>query len=655
MPQSTTHSELRLLLVEDSADDAELLLLALSLGGYHVVVERVETGDEMRRALATGSWDLVISDYSLPAFSGPEALDVLKSAGLDLPFIIVSGTIGEETAVTALKAGAHDFLVKGRLARLIPAIERELRDVAQRRERAQAQQALLESEAKHRSLIERAVFGIYQATREGRFLTVNPALVSMLGYGSATDLTALSLAEVHTDSDACREFVDRLCEQRQLSGFDAMWLRKSGEAIRVRLSGRAIALPEVQGIVLEVIVEDTTERYRLEDQLRQAQKMEAIGHLAGGIAHDFNNLLTAILGYGALVQEAVQDRPEVAAEVGEIVRAGQRARQLTSQLLAFSRKEVIAPRLLDLDDVLRDAEGLLLQVVGTLVRVEISPDGHLPAIKVDAGQIEQVLVNLAVNARDAMPNGGTLTITTARAALPTELRLGDPSPPGDFVVLRVTDSGLGMANDVRSKIFEPFFTTKTEGQGTGLGLSTVYGIVTQAGGRIAVDSAVGKGTTFTIYLPAAADGTPLAAGIAPPPEATGPTERTAGVAGAGTETILLVEDEPAIRTLAERVLRRNGYRVLIGTDAPSGQRASQEHTGPIDLLVTDIRMPGMNGPELAQRVVFERPNIKVLYISGYANDAMRAQALRGRIGILQKPFSPQQFAIKIRECLDAAS
>jgi PAS domain S-box-containing protein len=641
----TTRSPLRLLLVEDSTDDAELLVYTLRHGGYDIRHERVQTADEMRRALETGEWDLVISDYSLPTFSGPEALQVLLERGLDLPFIIISGTIGEETAVTALKAGAHDFLVKGRLARLFPAIERELRDVAARRERARAEEALRQSESKHRALIERAVFGICQVTVGGRFLTVNPALVAMLGYDSPEELASIDLRSLNADA-ALTSLIEPVADGTQFSGREAVWRRKNGDPIRVRLSGRSLDGPHGEGPVLELIVEDTTERYRLEEQLRQAQKMEAIGHLAGGIAHDFNNLLTAILGYGALVMEQLEDRPDLAADVDEIVRAGQRGRALTAQLLAFSRKQVVTPVVLSLNETIAGVEKLLQHAIGKTIRLESQLDADLRPINADAGQVEQVLMNLAINARDAMPDAGLLRISTANVVagrgVPPPLHPGRTSDA--YVALTVSDTGCGMPPQVIERIFDPFFTTKPPGKGTGLGLSTVYGIMIQSGGHIVVDSEPDKGTTFTMYFPAVLD----------PVHASTPAPVTDNARN-GSETILIVEDDPTVRGLALRVLERCGYVTLTASDGASGERAAAECQGRIDLLITDIRMPDITGPDLAQRLVCRWPALKVLYISGYAEDATRIVTDDPRLGFLQKPFSPEQLTSRVRECLDTAA
>jgi PAS domain S-box-containing protein len=629
-------SPLRVLVVEDSKDDVELLVRAIERGEYDVVCEQVETADEMEAALDRAVWDLVVSDYSLPTFSGPEALRLVKERGHDIPFIIVSGTIGEAAAVNALKAGAHDFLPKGQLARLLPAIDRELRDVAQRRARLRAQEALHQSEERHRSLVERAVFGIYRATAVGRFLTVNPALAIMLGYDSPDELLAIGMPSLFDDETSYEELRDRVSGRTQFTGEQAVWRSKAGTSVRVRLSGRVIDLPDIDVPVFEVIVEDITERHHLEEQLRQAQKMEAIGRLAGGIAHDFNNLLTAIMGYSQLLLDRVRHEPDLVADLNEIKKAGERAASLTRQLLAFSRKQVLEPQILDLNNLVTEVSKMLRRIIGEDVRFEahLSPDlGH---IKADPGQIEQVLINLAVNARDAMPRGGALTIRTANALLPSEF---EGAQKGMYVSLSVADNGSGMTPEVRARIFEPFFTTKGPEKGTGLGLSTVYGIVTQSNGHIAVDTAPGRGTVLTVYLPVIH-------------EAIAPVAFPTALATSGTETILLVDDEAGVRDLGKRVLTAQGYRVLEAADTTTALTIARNHPGVIHLLVCDVVLPGMNGPDLAQWIVSSRPGMQVLYISGYPNLVTDLGAISPRTAFLQKPFTPDQLVRKVRQRLD---
>jgi PAS domain S-box-containing protein len=385
------------------------------------------------------------------------------------------------------------------------------------------------------------------------------------------------------------------------------------------------------------------ERKQLEEQLRQSQKMEAIGQLAGGVAHDFNNLLTIINGYSEIIQTQLPPSNPVSGLVAEIAQAGTRAASLTRQLLAFSRKAVVEPRVLDLNAVVGDLEKLLRRLIGEDVELATVPDPALGSVLVDPGQVEQVLMNLAINARDAMPRGGKLTIETANAELDVTCTQAVPDArPGPYVLLAVSDTGVGMDEAVMAHLFEPFFTTKSPGRGTGLGLATVYGIVKQSGGHVAVYSEVGHGTTFKIYLPRVADG----------PVATR-SHFGATRAATGTETVLLAEDEGAVRALARHVLKMHGYAVLEAGHGREALRIADDHLGPIHLLVTDVVMPEMGGRQLADELAARRAGTRVLYLSGYTDDAIvRHGVLQAESAFLQKPFTPTALVQKVREVLD---
>jgi two-component system cell cycle sensor histidine kinase/response regulator CckA len=510
----------RVLIVEDSEVDAELLLRELDLAGYAVTYERVQTAATMEAALRRGCWDLVISDYSMPTFSAPAALAVLQASGLDLPFIIVSGTIGEEVAVTALKAGANDFMVKGRLVRLAPAIERELREVAGRRERAQ-----------------------------------------------------------------------------------------------------------------------------LEEQLRQAHKLEALGQLAGGVAHDFNNVLTAILGFSELIFDELPPDSPACKDLLEIKKAGERAAGLTRQLLAFSRKQILEPKVLNINAIITGMESMLKRLIFEHVHMTVSLTAQRGLIMMDPTQLEQILVNLVVNAADAMPRGGKLTIETRDVILDEQYQHGHlPVSPGNYVMLAVSDTGVGMDEATRRRIFEPFFTTKGVGKGTGLGLATVYGIVKQSGGDIWIDSEPGQGSTFRIYLPRV-----TAAAAAPTIQPVDP-----GGSPRGSETVLVVEDDDGVRRLVCVMLERAGYRVLQAGNPKEAVRVASESPGPIHLLLSDVIMPESEGPPLFERLTQLRRDLRVLYMSGYADEAVVRQGLLVEgMPFLQKPFSPLALARKVRDVLEA--
>ena len=397
---------------------------------------------------------------------------------------------------------------------------------------------------------------------------------------------------------------------------------------------------ELQGLTAFGI--DQTHRLNLEEQLRQSQKMEAIGQLAGGIAHDFNNLLTAITGYGDLALAKMADDDPVRRNVQEMCRAGERASALTKQLLAYSRKQVLQPKVLRLNDVIEGMDGMLARLLGEQVELSTHLADDLGYTRADPGQIEQVLMNLAINARDAMPEGGSLTITTANVELDEQFgRHHVGAEPGDYVMLGVSDTGVGMERETLDRVFDPFFTTKPAGQGTGLGLSTVYGIVTQTGGHIWPYSEPGRGTSFKVYLPRVW-------------ERVAEREEPASVPrNGGTETVLLVEDEDIVRTLVQEMLEDDGYSVLAASGGEAALELSRSYAGRIDLLMTDVVMPGLSGTQLAERLVAERPEVLVVFASGYTEDAIANHGvLRPGTAFLEKPFSARDLARTVRHVLD---
>jgi len=510
---------LRVLFVEDQEKDVELLARELRRGGYDLVPDRVDTPEGFTAALDRQEWDLILCDYRMPRFSTVTALAMTKERKVDIPFIVVSGTIGEETAVEALRAGAHDFMSKDHLTRLLPAIDRELREAASR-----------------------------------------------------------------------------------------------------------------------------AERRKLELQYHQAQKLEAVGHFAGGIAHDFNNLLTVISGYVELAILRLPEGDTTRRHLTEVREASERAATLVRQIASFSRQQVVEHRVFDLNTVMARMDRLLLRVLGEDIDFDMDLDAKSAWILGDPGQTEQVLMNLVVNARDAMPNGGRLQIGTAAE----ELDEGDPHcalglHPGPHVLLTVSDDGTGMDAETMAHAFEPFFTTKAEGKGTGLGLATVHGIVQRCGGAVFISSEPGLGTTFRIYFPAAEAGE----------EASG-LPRDAGKAVGGSEIILVVEDDAQIRGLATHVLRDNGYRVFEVANPAEALALSGKVTCPINLMLTDVALLGMSGPDLATRLASTRPAMKVLFISGYAVGGDGRHSIP-RVGarFLPKPFTPDPLLRSVREALDA--
>jgi PAS domain S-box-containing protein len=508
-----------------------------------------------------------------------------------------------------------------------------------------SQESLRHSEMNFRSLVTNAPYGICRCDSSGQLLDANPALLAMLGYSSAEDLVGTHLGALYADTQQWFELADYLRSSATFNGLIVEWRRQDGTATVVRVSGRAVSNGG-KGRTFELFAEDVTERRALEQQLRQSQKMEAVGRLAGGIAHDFNNLLMVISGYSEFLLDRLGPDPALRGPAQEIASAAVRATSLTRQLLAFSRKQMLAPKILDLNSVVTENLKMLTRMIGEDVDLVMVPAAGLGTIRADAGQVEQVIMNLAVNARDAMPSGGKLTIETSNVSLDEEYaRFHAPLRPGNYVMLAISDTGAGMDTETQSHIFEPFFTTKGP-KGTGLGLSTVYGIVKQSGGYIWVYSEPGKGTTFKIYLPRVAEATESPSVVALPAEAV--------AAEPGTETILLVEDEANLRYLARQYLEKQGYRVIEAADGAVAMQIAVAHEGVIHLLLTDVIMPGMNGRELAQRISEIRPNVKVLYMSGYTENVIgRNGTLDAGVRLLQKPFTLRDLKSKVREVLES--
>jgi two-component system cell cycle sensor histidine kinase/response regulator CckA len=513
-------SPLRILHLEDDENDAALVQASLGAGAILSTTRRVHTRDAFDAALNGGEIDLILSDYSMPGFDGISALEMAHARCPDVPVIFVSGTLGEEKAVNSLKNGATDYILKGSLARLAPAVKRAMEEV------------------------------------DGRL-----------------------------------------------------------------------------------------ERQRLEERFIEAQKMEVIGRLAGGVAHDFNNILAVIMGYNEVMLNEFEPTSELYKSAVEIRNASERGAGLTKQLLVFSRKQTVQPVVLDLENSVQKLESMVGRLVGANIKVTIIGEKSCGYIRADNGYIGQVLMNLVVNARDAMPKGGNLTIATANVTLNEDYVDAHPGEtPGDYVRLIVRDTGTGMTEDVKAHLFEAFFTTKPIGKGTGLGLATCQSIVRQCGGHIDVSSELGQGTTFNVYFPR----------VDKPGVDTSASLSQIGATKGGTETLLIVEDETSLRNLARAVLERLGYKVLLASNGLDGLRAVREHQGtPIRLVITDVIMPGMNGKVMADKLIAEYPSLKILFTSGYPDDAIaQAGVLDRGVHLLLKPHMPAALARKVRELLD---
>ncbi|RIK44144.1 MAG: hypothetical protein DCC55_03330 [Chloroflexi bacterium] len=815
---------LRVLIVEDSEDDALLLSRELRRGGYTVESVRVETADAFTQALATAEWDLVIADYNMPRFSGLAALRTLQEFGKDIPFLVVSGFIDENVAVAAMKSGAHDYLMKDNLKRLAPAVERELREAKVRRERRQtaealragearlrqandsllylarspsvqegdleqafaeisqiaglslgvsrasiwlfspdrtqlicqkvyelagdqhsegltlevahypryiaalqehrfisttesqldprtkefsddyfipynvvssleaavrlrgevvgvvsleqcdtprrwmpeeeifagsvadlvslalganerrlAAEALRHSEQRYRDLFENANDMIYTMDLNGRFTSINKRGEEMTGYsrdellGCSGDMLMLPDETALSRSQLGRKLV----RESDHTVYEITITAKNGQYLPVEINSRLI-YEGGEPVAIQGIARDISQRKQLEEELRHSQKMEAVGRLAGAVAHDFNNLLTAILGYSQLLLLRLEPNSPWRKEITEIEKAGRSAAALTSQLLAFSRKQRVKPQNLDLNQVVSTIERMLGRLIGDDIELRVHLEPALGTIRADPSQLEQLIMNLAVNSRDAMPRGGTLWIETANTYIDAKYAMHHRGVlPGPYVMLTVRDEGVGMDHETQSRIFEPFFTTKEEGKGTGLGLATVYGIVKQYEGLIEVQSQPGAGTTFRIYFPQVHETPALTEGAA--------TYASAG----GHETVLLVEDNVAVRTLARQMLEMNGYKVLEARNASEALLLSRSYEGSIAAILTDVLMPQMNGPELVRQVLLIRPQLGVVYMSGNSDThLLPARVSDERLFVITKPFTSETLTQTLRSALD---
>ncbi|MCG8556482.1 MAG: response regulator [Proteobacteria bacterium] len=650
-------SRLRALLVEDSEDDAALVVFELRRNGFEVAWRRVETGEDLEEVLEEQAWDVVISDYRMPRFDGRAALRIVKRRGLDIPFIIVSGTIGEDVAVEAMRAGANDYLLKDKLQRLGPAVRREVTEAARRREGRKAQRRAKEV-AEQLEIRERVAdylpVGVTVLQWEDpadlgsfRFLWRNRAAEDS---GINERVVGRTLRESFPDtmaSDAPQVYA-RAIETGKVQRLPQL-RHEDEEGTYGLFDVRAVPLGErLVGVIFENVTErEEAERKReeMEQQMRAAQRMEAVGRLAGGVAHDFNNVLTVIQSYAGFLLEEFRGGDPAREDVAMILEAADRAARLTNQLLAFSRRQPRDLVVMDLNETLGDVDRMLRRLIGEDVDLKTKCGEKLGSVKADQSQIEQILMNLAVNARDAMPEGGKLAVETANVELDEVYGAakGVWVPPGRYVMLAVTDTGTGIDPETQRHVFEPFFTTKPGGAGTGLGLSTVYGIVKQSGGYIWVYSELGSGTTFKIYLPRVDD------------EPTRPRVSQQVAVMGGTETILVAEDEDLVRRAAVRILERAGYRVLGAIHGGDACLVAEQYKDPIHLLLTDVVMPGISGKDLVTRLAGLHPEMQVIYMSGYTDGAIVQQGvLEEGTAYVQKPFSPHSLLSSVREVLDRA-
>jgi two-component system, cell cycle sensor histidine kinase and response regulator CckA len=632
---TSSGNQLRVLVVDDDAQMLRTITDILHLNGY--AIASAPTGQEaldLAKNFETPA-AIALVDLSLPDIDGIELISRLRQISDLTEVVILTGNASVDSAVRAMREKSYDYLIKPvEPEHLLATLGR----AGERSERRRAEAGRRASEDRLRRIFDHVSDALFIADDEGRIHDANPAACVLTGM-SVEALRELKLQAVLPE-------VARL---------------KDGVTGAVGTGSADFVVPPVDGInqnrvlgidaaafapgVLVYTVRDHTNQARLEEQLAQSQKMDAVGQLAGGIAHDFNNLLTVIMSYGSLLLSDLDEGDPRRDDVQEIANAAARASGLTRQLLAFSRKQIMEPRLMNVNAVVTGVEKLLRRLIGEDIELATTLDSALYSINADPGQLEQVLINLAVNARDAMPQGGRLHITTANTTLSADHGGRHLSAvPGEYIMLAVSDTGVGMSREVQQRVFEPFFTTKGQGKGTGLGLSTVYGIVKQSGGDLWIYSEPGTGTTFKVYFPRAVEGDLFV-----------PAAEDKRSAPRGTETILVVEDDPALRALSERVLQANGYIVLLARNGLEALAIASGHSGPIDMIATDVVMPKMNGRPLVEKLLESRAAMRVLFMSGYTDDeVMRRGVIDGRTAFLQKPFTPSELARKVREVLDQA-
>jgi hypothetical protein len=641
------NSPLHILHLEDDPHDATLARTALEDDGIICATTCVHNCADFVAALERGGIDLVLSDFSLPAFDGLSAVEIVRTRWPDLPVILVSGSLGEERAIDSLKSGATDYVLKERLARLAPAVRRSMKEVEERAERRRMEGKLRESEQRLRIVFSESPLGIALVGMDGRPLLANAALQKMLGY-SDEELCRMPFAQfTHPDDCATDQELYRQLIQgtRKSYQIEKRYLHKDGQVVWGRLSASMVRAAAGHADFAIGMVEDVTEYRRLEAQFIEAQKMDVIGQLASGVAHDFNNIIAVIMGYSDLLTAQLGPAGPLRNYAEEIGHASERAARLTQQLLVFSRKQTVQSVVLDLNVVVRDLEKMLRRLIDEHIEMTIVPEAHIGRIKADSGYIGQILMNLVINARDAMPDGGELTIATRNVTLDeNHSRPRENVKPGDYVMLSVKDTGTGMTDDVKAHLFEAFFTTKPLGEGTGLGLATCKNIVQQCAGHIGFSSELGKGTIFRAYFPRVDE-----------PLDSDTHLVKAGPVPRGTETLLVVEDDPAVRQLARGVLEAQGYKVLSAVNGQDALRVVREHNGaPISLVVSDAIMPVMGGKAMAEWLKTAYPDLKILFTSGYTDDTVAHDgALDAGIQFLAKPYTPATLARKVRDLLDA--
>jgi len=647
-----------ILIVDDTPGDLKILMTLLKESGHQV--RPASDGELALRSVNARLPELIILDVGLPGLDGYQVCQRLKTIdeARDIPVLFISASVEPIDKVRAFEAGGVDYITKPFEASEVQArvqthLKMRLMQKQLSWQSSRDREARIKSEEQFRLFFENAPVYCYILSPEDRILNVNRSALQRLGY-KKEELIGRHVRTIYAPEtqEKMQEQLDKWHQTGDLSDVEMEIISKGGHRRTVVLNVGSIRDPQGNIASSVSVHHDITERLqaeeeksRLEEQLRHSQKMEAVGLLAGGVAHDFNNSLCAITGSADLALLDLPHADPLREQLTDIVTAANRAAKLTQQLLAFSRKQVIDLRSVDLNHLIETLSPMLSRLIGENIILRTLPQAQLASIRADPSQMEQIVLNLAINARDAMPNGGELIVETRDVSYDSaycEKHTG--VHPGTYVVLEVRDTGCGMNAEVRARIFEPFFTTKGLGQGTGLGLATVFGIVEQNGGRIEVNSEPGHGSSFTVYLPSRLNDTgPIA--IVKPPTDSG-----------GNETLLVVEDEDLLRKLAVKFLKRRGYTVLAASAGAEALVLAEQHDGPIDLLLTDVVMPHMNGHELADKLQQARPDIQVLYTSGYSHNVIAHHGVLDEgLLFIPKPYTLSTVAARVREVLDQAA
>lgn len=631
---------IRILIVEDLSTDVELALRVLKKENIEFIDQVVDSENEFQAALTDFAPQLIISDYSMPAFDGMRALLMTKDHPVYIPFIILTGSMNEETAVACMKAGADDYVLKERITRLPFAVREVLEKVKVRKEKEQAEA----ERTRLMSAIEQAGEVFVITDIDANIVYVNPAFEHCTGFrrDEVIGKNPRILKSAVQDAAFYRDMWETLTKGEIWRG-RMVNRRKDG----THYTEEAVISPVRNGsgniIHYSAVKRDISEHLRSAEMLQQAQKMESVGRLAGGVAHDYNNMLSVILGYAELALERLKPDDPIYEDLTEIFNAARRSSDITRQLLAFARKQTIAPEILDINDTVEGMLKMLRRLIGEDIDLAWLPSAGSWPVKMDPSQVDQLLANLCVNARDAISDVGKLTIETENVSFDeTYCNSHDGFVPGDYLLIAVSDNGCGMDKKTIANIFEPFFTTKGVGEGTGLGLATVYGIVKQNKGFINVYSEPGEGTTFKIYLPRHMGDTEQSRASAPAdiPEGRG-------------ETILLVEDESAIRKMGRMMLEKLGYHVLLAAGPAEALRLAETNANRIDLLITDVVMPEMNGRDLSDQMQARSQGLRVLFMSDYTANAIAHHGVLDQgVNFIQKPFSKKDLAVKVRKALD---